>query len=92
MGCLTFPMPVRSLNEEWKANMVSCDCCGKRVDERSMATVDTGTYAFFVCQACRGMYDNQELLEKCEEQAEQSGKPDSTTGEPKPGIVPKTRS
>jgi hypothetical protein len=57
-----------------------------------MATVDTGTYAFFVCQACRGMYDNQELLEKCEEQAEQSGKPDSTTGEPKPGIVPKTRS
>lgn len=62
--------------------MESCDCCGKRVDERSMAFVRTRvTLGFFVCQACRGMYDDQELLEKCEEQAAESGKPDS----PKPG-------
>jgi hypothetical protein len=61
--------------------MEACDCCGKRVDERSMASVAYGAKAvrFMVCQACRGMYDDEELLEKCEEQAE-SGKPDSITG------------
>ena len=50
----------------------SCDCCGRRVDERSMALV-TGLVTglektFFVCQACKGMYEEQELLDKCVEQ------------------------
>ena len=76
--------------------MEACDCCGKQVYERSMATICDGSNAFLshgpflVCQACRGMYDDQELLEKCKE-ANQSGKPDSTTGIPKPD-VPRTRS
>jgi YHS domain-containing protein len=50
--------------------MVTCDCCGKRVDERSMDSI-TGQNGktYFVCQACRGYYDDQELLDKCEEQA-----------------------
>jgi hypothetical protein len=51
--------------------MEACDCCGKRVDERSMASViETTSFlvrgTFMVCQACRGMYDDQELLEKCQ--------------------------
>jgi hypothetical protein len=61
--------------------MEACDCCGKRVDERSMATVADGSNAFLshgpymVCQACRGVYEDEELLEKCKEQAAESGKP-----------------
>ena len=47
--------------------MTSCDCCGKQVDERSMATVEENTLWYFVCQACRGMYEDEELIEKCKQ-------------------------
>ena len=70
--------------------MVSCDCCGKRVDERSMATVADGESAmlshgpYMVCQACRGMYDDQDLLEKCEHASlESQTKPGNAQ---KPGV------
>ena len=59
--------------------MEACDCCGKRVDERSMEYIEAPApllgagKSFFVCQACRGMYEDQELLEKCQEQVNQSG-------------------
>jgi methionyl-tRNA synthetase len=43
----------------------SCDCCGKKVDERSMETVETlDGKAYFVCQACSGYYTEDELIEK----------------------------
>ena len=60
--------------------MEACDCCGKRVDERSMEFVGK---RFFVCQACHGMYDDQELLEKCIEASLESQTP--TGASPKPG-------
>jgi hypothetical protein len=40
--------------------MEHCDCCGMKVDERSMATVGK----HFVCQACAGYYSEQEIMEK----------------------------
>jgi hypothetical protein len=71
--------------------MVSCDCCGKRVDERSMDSI-TGQNGktYFVCQSCRGYYDDQELLDKCEEQASLELQTHARAL-PKPG-VPRTRS
>lgn len=65
--------------------MEACDCCGRRVDERSMATIKS----FWVCQACRGTYDDQELLEKCKEASLENQTRTRTS--PKPG-VPRTRS
>lgn len=48
--------------------MVPCDCCGKRVDERSLANVTSSDgQTYFVCQACRGYYDDEELIEKIEQ-------------------------
>lgn len=40
--------------------MVTCDCCGKLVDERSMVDVEQG----YVCQACASSYTEEELIEK----------------------------
>ncbi|MCX5884348.1 MAG: hypothetical protein NT096_00285 [Proteobacteria bacterium] len=46
-----------------------CDACGKRVDERSMAVIETPDQeAYFVCQSCRGYYDDAELIEKIKAQ------------------------
>lgn len=42
--------------------MESCDCCGKKVDPRSMENV--GEY--WVCQACDSYYTEEELIEKIE--------------------------
>jgi hypothetical protein len=51
--------------------MVPCDCCGKRVDERSLAIVEDTSQKvlnnYFVCQACNGYYEPAELLEKIKE-------------------------
>ena len=53
--------------------MEACDCCGRRVDERSMVMVKVpvmvlkdlkGNQYYFVCQACDGQYSKQELIEK----------------------------
>ena len=47
---------------------VPCDCCGKRVDMRSLAEVEAPDDKFyFVCQSCRGYYDDEELIEKIEQ-------------------------
>ena len=40
--------------------MVICDCCGKRVDERSLVRVKD----YYVCQTCSGYYSEEELIEK----------------------------
>ena len=42
--------------------MEPCDCCGKKVDERSMVVV--GKY--WVCQACDSYYSEEEIIEKIE--------------------------
>jgi hypothetical protein len=46
--------------------MEACDCCGRKVDERSLVpvTVKKGTTPYFVCQACDGQYSEQELIER----------------------------
>jgi len=50
--------------------MSACDCCGKRVDERSMADVEgSDGVVYFVCQSCRGSYDDEELVEKIQQEA-----------------------
>ena len=43
--------------------MVSCDCCGKETDERSLQVI--GKY--FVCTNCYHGYTEDELIEKLEE-------------------------
>jgi hypothetical protein len=40
--------------------MDTCDCCGRKVDERSMENVKQ----WYVCQACAGTYSEEELIEK----------------------------
>jgi hypothetical protein len=42
--------------------MEPCDCCGKKVDERSLIKV--GNY--YVCPSCNGYYSETELIEKIE--------------------------
>jgi len=48
--------------------MESCDCCGLRVDERSMSPVqglvEGVEKTYYVCLACDG-YETEELLDKC---------------------------
>ena len=57
--------------------MVTCDCCGRNTDERSLK--DAGIA--LVCPACFGTYSEEEIQELMEERAaDQSGKPDSTIG------------
>jgi len=66
--------------------MVPCDCCGRHTDERSLK--DAGIA--LVCPACFGVYSEEEIQEMLEQRAaDQSGKPDSTTSEPKPGPAQK---
>ena len=53
---------------------VPCDCCGKLVDERSLAFVESPTpvpegcdpTTYMVCQACNSYYEPAELIEKIE--------------------------
>jgi hypothetical protein len=49
----------------------TCDCCGKRVDERSLAIVEDTSQEvlnhYFVCQSCNGYYEPAELLDKIKE-------------------------
>ena len=44
------------------ASLPTCDLCGKRMHERSIAY----QCGFALCQACDGKYDDQELKEKKE--------------------------
>ena len=44
------------------ASLPTCDLCGKRMHERSIAY----QCGFALCQACHGKYDDQELKEKKE--------------------------
>jgi hypothetical protein len=52
--------------------MESCDKCGKRVDERSMAPVESEATGkvYYICLACRGYYDDVELLDLLEPDAD----------------------
>ena len=45
-------------------NKIECACCGEYHDPRAMDVLDGVEY--WVCQSCRGYYDDNELLEEIE--------------------------
>lgn len=48
-------------DRDWK---IECACCGEYHDPRAMDVLDGVEY--WVCQSCRGYYDDNELLEEIE--------------------------
>jgi hypothetical protein len=50
------------------SRMTPCDCCGRRVDERSLATV--GEY--MVCQSCASYYSSEQEIREHIEQTKES--------------------